>query len=229
MSAIFRTCEIPGLPTKVILRRVFARLGWPNDLEDLRYVGTVVPTKEDADALAACRSIGPWTRASSDAEGEWRWRNDRDGYQEEVERSHRARDERRSVERGGRLRALTLETLLASQPFSRWAEHPPFPPPEFATAANERVLAAIREVRALGPSPKKAKVRATLKALVEWFNAKDAEFGEVIETEEREDIYRVLQDLVTWRATRRSRMKSITGAFGKLVTSGRKPQRSAFC
>src|SRR5689334_2874134 len=50
----------------------FARLGWENDLEDLRYVGTVVPTKEDADVLESCRSIGPWTTASSHAEGEWR-------------------------------------------------------------------------------------------------------------------------------------------------------------
>jgi hypothetical protein len=178
----------------------FVRLGWENNLEDLRYVGTVLLTKEDADALASCRSIGPWSTASSHAEGEWRWRNDRRAYQEEVERSEKARDSRRSAEherRNDRLKTLTWETLLSEQPFSRWNEHPPYPPAEFVTAANERVLSAIRELRALGQRPKKGQVRAALKALVEWFNEKDAEFGEVIETEEREDIYRVLEEPAT--------------------------------
>jgi hypothetical protein len=178
----------------------FVRLGWENNLEDLRYVGTVLLTKEDADVLAACRSIGSWTTASSHAEGEWRWRNDRRAYEEEVGRSERARDGRRAAEherRNERLKTLTWETLLSEQLFSRWNEHPPFPPPAFVAAARERVLSAIRELRALGQRPKKGQVRAALKALVEWFNEKDAEFGEVIETEEREDIYRVLEELAT--------------------------------
>jgi hypothetical protein len=178
----------------------FVRLGWENNLEDLRYVGSVLLTKEDAGVLAACRSIGPWTTASSHAEGEWRWRNDRRAYQEEVERSEKTRHAKRSAERdqrGERLKTLTWETLLSEQPFSRWNEHPPFPPPQFVAAANERVLSAIHDLRALGQKPKKAQVRAVLKALVEWFNERDAEFGQVIETEEREDIYRVLQELMT--------------------------------
>src|ERR1700730_17466650 len=65
----------------------FVRLGWENNLEDLRYVGSVILTKQDVDVLAACRSIGSWTTASSHAEGEWRWRNDRRAYEEEVGRS----------------------------------------------------------------------------------------------------------------------------------------------
>src|ERR1700730_14229383 len=112
----------------------------------------------------------------------------------------RARDGRRAAEherRNERLKTLTWETLLSEQLFSRWNEHPPFPPTAFVAAARERVLSAIRELRALGQRPKKGQVRAALKALVEWFNEKDAEFGEVIETEEREDIYRVLEELAT--------------------------------
>jgi hypothetical protein len=53
----------------------------------------------------------------------------------------------------------------------------------------------ILELQALGPKPKKAQVRATLKSGVEWFNAKDAEFHGVIETEEREDICLLLEEL----------------------------------
>jgi hypothetical protein len=52
-------------------------------------------------------------------------------------------------------------------------------------------------LQALGPKPKKAPVRAVLKACVEWFNAKDAEFGGMIETEEREDICAALEELAT--------------------------------
>jgi hypothetical protein len=176
------------------------RRDWENNLEDFRYVGSVALTKEDGDVLAACRSIAPWTTASSHAEGEWRWRNDRPVYKQEVERSEKAREAQRSANRDQRnelLKTLTWEALLSEQPFSRWNQHPPFPPPEFVTAANERMLSAIHELRALGRKPKKAQARATIKALVEWFNEKDAEFGQVIETEEREDIYRILQALAT--------------------------------
>jgi hypothetical protein len=38
-------------------------------------------------------------------------------------------------------------------------------------------------------------VRSILKACVEWFNKADAEAGGVIETEEREDICAVLEEL----------------------------------
>lgn len=85
--------------------------------------------------------------------------------------------------------------LLAEQSFARWDTHPPFPPPEFVAAARDRIRAAVLELRALGQKSKKPQVRAVLKACVEWFNAKDREFGEVIETEEREDICAVLEEL----------------------------------
>jgi len=47
----------------------------------------------------------------------------------------------------------------------------------------------------LGLKPRRPQVRAILKSCVEWFNAKDLEFGNVIETEEREDICAVLEEL----------------------------------
>jgi hypothetical protein len=54
---------------------------------------------------------------------------------------------------------------------------------------------AREQVRALGPKPKKAQVRAILKCCVEWFNEADERFGGVIETEEREDICAVLEEI----------------------------------
>jgi len=139
-------------------------LHWENNLEDFRYIGTLEPTEGDADLLAACRSIGTWSTPSSDAEGEWRWRNDRAAYQEEVERAQRARDARLAAERERyekRLKTLTWEKLLEEMPFSRWNVHPPFPPPAFVAAARDRVRSAILELQALGPNPKKGSMRRT--------------------------------------------------------------------
>jgi len=186
-------------------------LDWDNDLEDLRYVGTIALTQDDMRLLAACRAYGPWSGASADAEGEWRWRNDRAALQAEVERSNQAREANRAAQGERykkRLKTLTWAKLLEEQPLPRWNEHPPFPPPDFVGAARERIRSTILELQALGPRPSKAMVRATLKACVEWFNAKDAEFRNVIETEEREDILAALEELAVV-ARQRSLLREI--------------------
>ena len=94
-----------------------------------------------------------------------------------------------------RLATLTLDQLLGEEPFPRWNQHPPFPPPEFVAAARKLIRTVVGALRSSGPKPTEAKVRAALKACVEWFNEKDAEFGCVIETEEREDIFACLEDI----------------------------------
>jgi hypothetical protein len=173
-------------------------LDWEIDLVELRYLGSVLLSREDAKLLAECRSYGAFCGASHDSEGEWRWQNDRSAYQEEVEREEQLSEKRLAAERQRyqqRLKALSWEKRLQEEAFSRWQEHPPFPPPEFVIAARAQIRATVMDLRALGPKPKKAAVRAVLKARVGWFNAKDAEFGNVIETEEREDICAVLEEL----------------------------------
>jgi hypothetical protein len=69
------------------------------------------------------------------------------------------------------------------------------PTPDFVRLARARIREAVLALQALGPKPKRPEVRAVLKACVEWFNEKDREFGNVIETEEREDICAVLAEL----------------------------------
>jgi hypothetical protein len=171
-------------------------LTWKNDLREFQYVGSVTLSKADVELVGNCRAHGPWSGA--DAEREWRWRNDRAAYEQEVEAYRQLRDARLAAERERyekRLKTITWEVLLAEQPFSRWGPHPPFPPPEFVAAARDRVRSAVLELQSLGSKPKKPQVRAVLKACIEWFNAKDIEFGGVIETEEREDICAVLEEL----------------------------------
>ncbi|HZO48263.1 MAG TPA: hypothetical protein VFB68_20370 [Xanthobacteraceae bacterium] len=166
-------------------------------MDDLRFVGSVSISPEEADLVPTCPSIGTWTVASAHAEGEWRWRNDRTAFEEEVERARQVRNARAAAERERyekRLKLLTWEQLLEEQLLARWNEHPPFPPPDFVADARKFLRSVIVELQSLGPKPKKAQVRAVLKACVDWFNRKDTEFGQVIETEEREDICAVLEE-----------------------------------
>ena len=122
----------------------------------------------------------------------------RPAYEEDVRHKHEAFPARIVADREGlktRLRTLISQATFAGRPFSRWDSHPPFPPPEFVTAAREQIHFAARALKARGPKPKRAEVRTILKSCVEWCNAKAAEFGDVIETEEREDICAALEVL----------------------------------
>lgn len=198
-----QVCELPWL-----MNSRFATRGepawsgtpedWDNDLDDFRYVGTVDLSPEDVQLLTGFERYGTWLAASSNAEGEWRWRNDRAACVEEVAYSDRVRDEKMAADLARyetRLKGLTWEKMLEEQPFPRWDEHPPFPHPDFVALARDKTRSTILELQAMGPRPKKAQVRTTLRALVEWFNVTDTQFGEVIFTEEREDICLILEEL----------------------------------
>ena len=176
----------------------FVVVDYANDLEGVRYVGSRKTSAIERVHLAECRSYSAWNRASLAAEGEWRWKHDRAAYEDEARRSKEAFLARAAVEEERlqkRLKTLTWDALLSEQPFPRWKQDPPFPPPEFVAAARAEMHAAARRLQALGPKPKRALVREVLKSCVQWFNSKDAEFGGVIETEEREDICAALEEL----------------------------------
>jgi len=135
---------------------------------------------------------------NASAEGEWRWHNDQAAFLAEVERKRaqfdaeqKAKEERYRT----RLKKLTWEQLLAETPFARWSPSPPFPPAAFTKDAQTTIREACLSLQALGPKPRKAEVRAILKRTVEWFNQADASADGVIETEEREDIFAVLEEM----------------------------------
>jgi hypothetical protein len=136
--------------------------------------------------------------ASSAAEGEWRWANDRESLVDEQERvvaqqaAKRAAQEERYKKR---LRELTWDKLLSETPFERWSASPPFPPPDFTQAARDRIHSTCQSLRGLGDKPKKAAVRKILRECVGWFNEADKQSNGIIETEEREDICAVLEEI----------------------------------
>jgi hypothetical protein len=173
---------------------------WHNDLLDFQLITIRPITEDDLKLEIHHNSYGSWDTASKDAEGEWRWKHDRDAVVSEVKRVNAARDAKFAAEQlhyETRLKGLTCETLLAETAFERWNIHPPFPPPEFVNASRIRIRQAVIDLQALGTKPRKAAVREILKKCVQWFNEIDKAFGYVIETEEREDICIVLLELAT--------------------------------
>lgn len=94
-----------------------------------------------------------------------------------------------------RLKGLTWEQLLSETPFKNWENSPPYPDAEFTARARAKIHETCEALRNLGPKPKKVAVRAVLKACVEWFNQADDQAGGPIETEEREDICEVLEEM----------------------------------
>lgn len=152
----------------------------------------------DIISFAAGTSHASLNAASYTAEGEWRWANDRKALNAEYEKKTTkdaailaAKQERYRT----RLSRLTWDQLLSEIPFERWSPSPPFPPVDFTEGARHAIHTACRELSALGPKPKRAQVRAVLKRCVEWLNKADAEAGGVIETEEREDIFVVFEEM----------------------------------
>ena len=175
-----------------------SRQEYDNDLLEFRHIATLPLSADDHELAAQNNSYGGWSSASFHAEGEWRWVHDREALVQEVELAKAKRDAKLEADRlhyETRLKGLTWDTLLAEAVFERWSTHPPFPPPEFVSAARARVRKAILDLQALGAKPKKPAVRAILKECVEWFNEQDDASGSVIETEEREDICLVLTEL----------------------------------
>jgi len=132
------------------------------------------------------------------AEGEWRWSHDRERFiaEGELNKAKKEAERAKAEERyRTRLSKLTWEQLLSETPFERWSPSPPFPPEDFTHRARNVIRDACIALQALGPKPRKAEVRATLKKTVRWFNEADQKAGWVIETEEREDIYAVLEEM----------------------------------
>lgn len=189
-------------------RAVFGvgREQWKPDkeLDDWTLIGTQAVAPEEQDIVQAIYRYaagstysGTW-RANFAAEGEWRWSNDHEAFvaeQDKLEILQKAERAAREERYRNRLRKLTWAQLETETPFENWSPSPPFPPKEFTSAARTMIRNACDALKALGLKPRKAEVRAILKQTVLWFNEADAQAGGVIETEEREDICAILEEM----------------------------------
>lgn len=145
------------------------------------------------------KPYGPWSFVGSTAETEWRSRNDREALDADTARVTAERHEADVADavsyRAWRKR-LTWNALLTEEHFARWNRSPPFPPAAFTTAARETINRTIRAIALPGRRlPSEDVVRAALRECVQWFNVENARAGDVIETEERDDILQVLANI----------------------------------
>jgi hypothetical protein len=175
-----------------------------SDLDEMTYLGTNPLSADEVQVASkifnhvAGSAFSTMGMANYAAEGEWRWANDREALVAEQERVRAQQVAKRTAQeerQRNRLRGLTWEQLLGETPFERWSSSPPFPPEEFTRDARNVVHDTCRALRALGSKPRKADVRRLLRECVEWFNKADEQAGGVIETEEREDICAVLEEI----------------------------------
>lgn len=197
-----RFAEVKDLKWLVVKGRGPACQGsdvtWKNKLPDFSCVGSLPVTDAEMELVSRCRTYGPLINVAALVEAEWRRRNDPIAFENEIAQSRKKLEEEILSQRERhekRLKSLTWEKLLSEKLLRRWDEHPPFPPPAFTQMARERIHQDILKLQALGTKPKRGDVRAIFKASIEWFNAKDKEFQGVIETEEREDLFAIFEEL----------------------------------
>ena len=172
--------------------------GWDIDLFEFALLGRVPVSEAELALIPRFPPMGNWGGASINAEGEWRWRHDREALKHEYARHVAAQQEEREAKRqryDTRLKHLTWNTLLQELMFLRWTPSPPFPPPEFIEAARREFHSAIIELQGLGAKPGKKDTRRVLRALVGQINALDESHGQVVETEEREDLCAAIAEL----------------------------------
>lgn len=181
--------------------------GWsvgPGEIGELTGLGVLALSAEE---LAMARkyeqrstgiSFAPLPALPQAVEGEWRWQHDRAAFEAEVagDQERRRLEQEASRRRlDDRMAGLTWGKLLTETPFENWTPSPPYPDVAFRDAAVERVHATIRELQACGPKPRRADARRILRALVRWFADAGDRAGDVLDTEEREDIIGVVAEL----------------------------------
>lgn len=119
------------------------------------------------------------------------WRND----QERSEQRWRDRIHATTLRRNTRLRGLTLATLLTETPLAPWDARPGLVPPDITQQIRDRARALMLALAALGPKVPRASARKLLSDFVIWLNQIDATQGGLFETQEREDLMTLIEDL----------------------------------
>lgn len=143
-------------------------------------------------------SFASLNHANLGAEGEWRWANDREKFEREYEAKQLSQDtERKAAEERyrTRLKTLTWEKFLNEPLLKNWSTSPPFPSAELTAQVRDKIIEASKALQELGEKPRKAEVRQILRETVLWLNEFDRQANGVIETDEREDLCLLLEEM----------------------------------
>ena len=174
------------------------RRDWDIDLLEFAVLGNAPVSAAELALIPQFLPFSTFQNASSMAEREWRWRRDREALTQEHALYVAARQAKREAERERyetRLKHLSWEVLLAEKMFVRWSPSPPFPPIGFTDAVRAEFRNAILELQSIPPKPNKKDTRRVLRTLVNQINSLDERHGNVVETEEREDLCTALEEV----------------------------------
>jgi hypothetical protein len=161
--------------------------------ESFKWLGAIEPnaTKEQV--------IGVFTRwegLAGEVYTQWRWEHDREALlrdtQAEIERLKAEKAQAAEQERA-RLEKTSLEALLKKRRFSLWQGDRP---DQAIAACRKAVGEAIEALIAIGPKPTKDAVAGVVRRCVEQLNSLDAKYDGFIETGEREELCREINEIV---------------------------------
>jgi hypothetical protein len=174
------------------------RLDWEINLLEFRVVGNTPVSQDELALISNFTPFSTFMNASFTAEGEWRWRNDQEAFELEASlaaAADQAKKDSKKQRYETRLKHLTWDVLLTENMFARWSPSPPFPPLGFVDAVSAEFRRAIVELRNISDKPTKKDTRRILRALVHRINSLDDAYGNVVETEEREDLCAALEEI----------------------------------
>jgi len=152
---------------------------------------------EAQSALAAggyarrCAGLGEASLALDD---EHRAKHDAIAWWADVEAA-RVRAKDADKRQAARLKGLTLEKLQARVALADWDDRGEFLPQEFVLVLRKRVRALLADLDALGDKPRRPKARKLLREFVEDVNGLDEGAGGVIETDEREELWQLIEEI----------------------------------
>ena len=140
--------------------------------------------------------FAPWEALPREVLTQWRWDHDRESLlREEQEAAERwkAEQEQAAKRQRAALDRLTLDQLNKKRRFSSWKGDRP----DKAIAACRKAFhEATDALIALGSKPKKREVAAVIRRCVEQLNSLDERYDGFIETGEREELCREIDELV---------------------------------
>jgi hypothetical protein len=161
--------------------------------ESFKRLGTIEPnaTKEQVIAI-----FTRWEGLAGAIYTQWRWEHDREALlrdaEAEIERFKAEQAESAEQERA-KLEKMGLEALLKKRRFSQWKGDRP---DRAIGACRKACREAIKALIAIGPKPTKRAVAGVVRRCVEQLNSLDEQYDGFIETGEREELCREIDEIV---------------------------------
>ena len=205
--------DVRGVP--VLVERRFGKLkgplifevdgDWSRPLPSALTIGCETGFRDEENAALSGLKDGSGRRrtgglglASTTLDHEDRALHDRAAWLAEVEALRQKVFERAASvakRQKERLESLTLAQLRSEPLLPDWDDRLEFLPSEFVKATRNHTQVLLSDLADLGAKPRRPAVRKLLRGFIEGLNALDKDARRVIETEEREELWQLIEDI----------------------------------